>query len=111
MQELTRQLLEAVVEDSNSSPPLAPSTLSPSSTSGSGSAVRTVLDDYKDFLLDLLEEQDAVLDPDSIYTPNMTRQERYDAYRQEMDRRLSQARNKQARAVLSAMKDYVLEFE
>ena len=123
MQELTRELLEAIIEDSSSSsssssspsPSDNPSTSSTSSTSTSGSAtttaVRTVLDSYRDFLLEPLEEQDAVLDPDSIYKPSMTRRQRYEAYRQEMDRRLSQARSKQAQAVLTAMKEYVLEFE
>ena len=119
MQELTRELLEAVIEDSNSSTASSPSSSLDNTSTSSGSAaasaaptaVRTVLDGYKDFLLEPLEEQDAVLDPDSIYKPNMTRRQRYEAYRQEMDRRLSQARNKQAQAVLTAMKEYVLEFE
>jgi hypothetical protein len=92
MQDITKQLLDAVTEESSSS-------------------VRRVLDANKDFLLELLEDQDAVLDSDSIYTPNMTRKERYETYKASMDRRIGTSRNKEACAVLTHMRDYVLEFE
>ena len=70
-----------------------------------------VLAEYQDFLLEPLEDDDAVLDPDSIYTPGMTRAQRYEAYKASMDERVGSARNPQARIVLSAMRDFVLSFE
>ncbi|CAB9517516.1 expressed unknown protein [Seminavis robusta] len=73
--------------------------------------VQTVLESYKDFLLEPLEDTDAVLDPDSIYTASMTREQRYQAYRESMEERVEKARNESVKTVLKAMKDYVLSFE
>lgn len=70
-----------------------------------------LLDSYKEDLLEPLEDDDAVLDADSIYTPGMSRSERYATYRASMEERISKARNDRVRRVLQAMCDYVVSFE
>jgi hypothetical protein len=105
MQDLTRQLLDALGEVS------VDRRGSDKNKDNNEDALRQILDDHRDFLLEPLEDQDAVLDPDSIYKPNMTRLERYDVYRSSMDQRIGASRSGQACAVLTAMRDYVLEFE
>lgn len=70
-----------------------------------------VLENYKDFLLEPLEDDDAVLDPDSIYDSTMDRTARYVAYRESMEARLSSARNPSVKRVLDSMKQFVLSHE
>jgi hypothetical protein len=41
----------------------------------------------------------------------MTRAERYQAYRASMNERIESSRNLKVKAVLQAMRDFVLEFE
>jgi len=48
---------------------------------GDEKSIRTILEDSRDFLLEPLEEEDALAGSGSIYTPDMTRFERYQAYR------------------------------
>lgn len=81
------------------------------STDGSENAMQPILLDYQDFLLEPLEDVNAVQDPNSIYAPSMTRNERYEAYRASMEERIQQARHPQAEKALVAMKDFVLKFE
>jgi len=78
---------------------------------GDEKSIRTILEDSRDFLLEPLEEEDALAGSGSIYTPDMTRFERYQAYRASMNKRLQTSKNGQAKAVLKAMSDYVLQFE
>lgn len=78
---------------------------------GDKAAMRTILEDNRDFLLEPLEVPDSLAASGSIYTLDMPRPERYQAYRKSMDERLKSSKNEQAKAVLTAMKDYVLEFE
>lgn len=67
-----------------------------------------ILQEHADFLMEPLEDNGAVLDPDSIYTSDMSRSERYDAYELSMEERLSSARNPAVKTVLRALKDFVL---
>ena len=79
---------------------------------GDATATRKLLEENRDFLLEPLEVPDSLAASASdIYTPNMTRSERYRAYRENVEARLANSKNGQARAVLTAMKDFVLEFE
>ncbi len=79
---------------------------------GDEAATRALLEENRDFLLEPLEVPDSLAaSASSIYTPNMTRSERYQAYRESVEDRLKNSKNGQARAVLTAMKDFVLEFE
>jgi hypothetical protein len=50
-------------------------------------------------------------DPDSIYTPQMSRTDRYQAYRASIDERVESAKNPQVISVLKAMKAFVVSFE
>lgn len=79
---------------------------------GDAAAIRTILEDNRAFLLEPLEVEDSMAASGSpIYTPDMSRAERYRAYKRSVDDRLQSSRNEKAKAVLTAMKDYVLEFE
>lgn len=79
---------------------------------GDNVAMRTILEDNRDFLLEPLEVADSLAASGStIYTPNMTRSERYQAYKRSVEERLKSSKSPKAKAVLTAMKDYVLEFE
>lgn len=78
---------------------------------GDEAVMRTILEDNRDFLLEPLEVEDSLAASGSIYTPDMSRLERYQAYRQSVEERLKSSNNEKAKAVLTAMKDYVLEFE
>ena len=73
--------------------------------------IQDILQNHKDFLLEPLEDMNAVLDPDSIYRGDMTRSQRYQAYRESMQERLAKARDPKAHKVLQAMMDFVLSFE
>jgi hypothetical protein len=73
--------------------------------------MQPILENYKDFLLEPLEDMDAVLDPDSIYSSTMNREARYQAYQRSMEERISQAQYHKVMTVLTAMKDYVLSFQ
>jgi hypothetical protein len=74
-------------------------------------SMQPILENYKDFLLEPLEDMDAVLDPDSIYTSTMNREARYLSYQKSMQERIGQANNNKVKVVLTAMKDYVLSFQ
>jgi hypothetical protein len=73
--------------------------------------MQTMLQDNRDFLLETLEDKDAVLDPDSVYTYEMSRAERYQAYRNTMEERMSTAKNPAVQQVLTALYDFVTSHE
>ena len=75
---------------------------------GDSDRTRSILEENTDFLLDPLDDDQAVLDPDSIYTSTMSRDERYQAYEISMTERLATARNSSVKMGLSSLKDYVL---
>jgi hypothetical protein len=74
-------------------------------------AMQTILQQNKDFLLEPLEDDQAVLEPDSIYRADMDRNERYQTYETSMKERIETARNSATRTVLTALMDYVLSFK
>ena len=70
-------------------------------------SVAKVLQSNEEFLLEQLNNLDAVLEPDSIFTPNMSRSERFEQYRQVMEERIRTARAPVAKNVLRALQDFV----
>lgn len=80
-------------------------------TDASDEEMRPILHQYKEFLLEPLEDAEAVSDQDSIYTSSMNREERYRAYQASMEERIETAKNSKVKNVLTAMKDYLLSFE
>eukprot|EP00526_Cylindrotheca_closterium_P022614 CAMPEP_0113609946 /NCGR_PEP_ID=MMETSP0017_2-20120614/4760_1 /TAXON_ID=2856 /ORGANISM="Cylindrotheca closterium" /LENGTH=186 /DNA_ID=CAMNT_0000518793 /DNA_START=10 /DNA_END=567 /DNA_ORIENTATION=+ /assembly_acc=CAM_ASM_000147 len=89
MKEMTGELLDAV---------------------GDESMTNEILVRFKEFLLEPLDDPDSVLESDAIYTPQMSRVERYDAYRSSMDERIKNSKNGSVRSILQSMKDFVLSF-
>ena len=73
--------------------------------------LQETLEKYQAFLLEPLEDDDAVLDADSIFTSNMSRAQRYQTYQKNMEERIQKARTPQAQKVLTAMNDFVIGFE
>uniref|UniRef100_A0A6U1RZB9 Uncharacterized protein n=1 Tax=Cyclophora tenuis TaxID=216820 RepID=A0A6U1RZB9_CYCTE len=73
--------------------------------------ILATLRQHQEFLIEPLENDDAVLDPDSIYAPGMDRTQRYQIYRQEMQKRIDNARYKRAKHILQTMMTFVLSFE
>ena len=78
---------------------------------GDAQATTALLEESRDLLLEPLEDDEAVLETDSIYKPNMTREERYQTYRQTMQERIQSARNSNVRSVLQSLSDFVLTNE
>jgi hypothetical protein len=69
------------------------------------------LQSYQDFLLEPLECDGAVLDSDSIYSSTMNRTQRYAAYRESMEERVTKAKSTSVRQVLISLQNFVLSFE
>ena len=83
-----------------------------SSSSSSSSSVRAVLEEHRDFLLEPLDDEQAVQDNDSIYQHCTTRAERYRAFATTMEERIARTRDASpAKQVLVALRDYVLACE
>ncbi|KAL7468650.1 hypothetical protein ACHAXS_008883 [Conticribra weissflogii] len=74
-------------------------------------AVERLLELNEDFLMEPLNNDGAVLDPDSVYDPSMNRPERFARYREVMNERIGNARAPAAKNVLSALRDFVLSRE
>ena len=74
-------------------------------------AMAAVLSSNKELLIEPLEDDEAVLETDSIYKPGMTRNERYQIYRTTMEERIATARNSNVRVVLRNLADFVLSHE
>ena len=94
MQEINRQLLDAAESKQNAD-----------------DLLEDILKSNRDFLIEPLEDTNAVLDPDSIYTADMDRDSRYQAYRQSMEKRISSAKNGTVRKVLNALSNFILSQE
>lgn len=73
--------------------------------------VQELLEKAKQFLLEPLENDDTVLDQDSIYDPGMTREERYERYRTTMEVRIGKAKRGNLKKLLQNMNDFVLKHE
>ena len=70
-------------------------------------AVNHLLHSNEKFLLEQLNNMDAVLEPESVFTPNMNREERFDMYQQVMNERIKNARAPVAKKALEALRDFV----
>ena len=70
-------------------------------------AVSELLQSNEDFLLQQLNDLDVALESDSVYTPDMNREERFIRYREVMDERIENARAPAAKTALSALRDFV----
>jgi hypothetical protein len=114
MQEITNQLLQAASSASSSSS--STPGRSPDGGDGASRMMRSILDENRDFLLEPLESDDAVLDPDSVLYQGgapirLPRSERYKLYLNELQERIDRARNGASRQVLQALHDFVWEHE
>jgi hypothetical protein len=115
MQEITNELLQAAASPSASSSSSF-SVRSPDEGDGASRIMRSILDENRQFLLEPLESDDAVLDPDSVLYQggapvSLSRSERYRLYRSELQERIDRARNGASRQVLQALHDFVREHE
>ncbi len=86
MKELTTDLLACISEDES---------------------VSKLLESNEEFLLEQLNNLDAVLEPDSVFTPSMSRSERFEQYRKVMEDRIRNARVPAAKNALRALKEFV----
>lgn len=90
MKELTTNLLACISDDES---------------------VSHLLRTNEEFLLEQLNNIDAALEPDSVFTPSMSRSERFEQYRRVMEDRIRNAKAPAAKNVLSALKDFVTSKE
>ena len=70
--------------------------------------VQDILMQHQDFLLEQFDNLDCVLEEDSIFTPDMNREERFNTYEVVMEERIESARIPAARNTLMALKEFVL---
>lgn len=74
-------------------------------------AMDDVLLDNEEFLCEQLNDEDAALDMDSIYEPDMGKEERYRKYNEALDERISQARDSNVLKILERMKEFVMSYD
>ncbi len=67
----------------------------------------SILQEHSDLILEPLNDDDCVMDEDSIYDPGMTREERYVRYDDVMEQRIEKAVNKSVKRILEVMKEFV----
>ena len=70
--------------------------------------IHDILIQHQDFLLEQFDNLDCVLEEDSIFTPDMSRKERFNTYELVMEERIKSARVPAARNTLMALKEFVL---
>lgn len=70
-------------------------------------SISRLLRSNEEFLLEQLNNLDAVLEPDSVFSPDMSREERFERYRQVMEERIENARAPAAKKALGALQDFV----
>jgi hypothetical protein len=73
--------------------------------------LQELMENAKDFMLEPLENDNAVLDLDSIYEAGMSRAQRYARYRETAEERISKASRSSLKKLLQSMMDYVLKYE
>lgn len=62
----------------------------------------------EEFLMEPLEDDDAVMDEDSIYDLGMSREERFERYNKVMQEREEKAVNKKVEVILKIMREFVM---
>lgn len=70
-----------------------------------------ILLQHEDFLLEQFENVDCVLEEGSIFTPDMSREKRFERYRCVMEERIEKARVPAARSTLLKLMEFVLSRE
>lgn len=90
MQELTQDIMRNINDDAS---------------------ILAILENAREFLLEPFESENAVLDPDSIFEPGMSRPEKFERYRSIMNKRIDDAKNQSLKKLLQSMMDYVVQFE
>ena len=73
--------------------------------------IQSILSSNEEFLLQQLNDMDAVLEMDSVYTPDMNRVERFVQYRKVMGSRIENARAPAAKKVLGLLREFVCSKE
>ena len=71
-------------------------------------AVAELLLSNEEFLLEQLNNVDAVLEADSVLSPDMTRSQRFQRYEEVMQERIDGARAPAAKKALGALKEFVM---
>ena len=74
-------------------------------------SVSELLLSHEEFLLEQLNNEDAVLEADSVLSPDMTRSQRFQRYGEVMQERINGARAPAAKKALGALKDFVMSRE
>ena len=74
-------------------------------------SVSELLLSNEEFLLEQFNNLDAVLEPDSVMTPDMTRPQRFQRYEEVMQERIDGARAPAAKKALGALKGFVMSRE
>lgn len=90
MQELTQDIMRNINDDAS---------------------IQAILENAREFLLEPFESDNAVLDPDSIFEPGMSRPEKFVRYRSIMTKRIGDAKNQSLKKLLQSMMDSVVQFE
>lgn len=67
-----------------------------------------ILLNHEELIMEPLNDDDAVLDEDSIYEPGMTREERFERYDSAMSTREASAVNASVKQILSKMRSFVM---
>lgn len=67
-----------------------------------------ILLNHEELIMEPLNDDDAVLDEDSIYEPGMTREERFERYDSAMFTREASAVNASVKQILSKMRSFVM---
>ena len=73
--------------------------------------LQSILLENKSVVLQPLEEDEVVLDADSVIRPGMTRSQRYKVYVESLETRIQAAKSRQVKAVLEAIRDFVERHE
>jgi hypothetical protein len=74
-------------------------------------SVQQILNNHEDFLLEQFNNLGVVLEEDSIFTPDMSREERFQRYKVVMEERIQGARAPAAKNILIALREFVLSKE
>ena len=72
--------------------------------------VQQILQTKKDFLLEPLMNDTSFLEKDSIYTSEMTKQERFQRYNQVMEERINKASSPAATKILTSMRNFIMSY-
>lgn len=72
--------------------------------------VQQILQTQKDFLLEPLMNDTSFLEKDSIYTSDMTKEQRFQRYDQVMEERINKASSPAATKILTSMRNFIMSY-